>query len=192
MRYSLRSVKGANQGSTGWAALSHRPALPGSVLKPNATPPATECTTQKGDEFAQYQLILNASSGQMRSGLPRNAPGRHTAYGFGEYVCASADYRGVVGLAPCVEPVPSHQRWSFDPASQQLRVGGLAPAPPGQPADPRSDPRTHVASGLCLTRESHTISYLLDTVVTPAKGGGMAARSTSYNLTTGSRYCKRQ
>ena len=65
-------------------------------------------------------------------------------------------------------------------------MGGLAPAPPGQPADPRSD----VASGLCLTRESHTISYLLDTVVTPAKGGGMAARSTSYNITTGSRYCK--
>ena len=122
----------------------------------------------------------------MRSGIPIRSPGRHTAYGFGEYVCASADHRGIVGLAPCVEPVPSHQRWSFGPASQQLRVGGLAPAPPGQPADPRSD----VASGLCLTRESHTISYLLDTVVTPAKGGGMAARSTSYNITTGSRYCK--
>ena len=94
--------------------------------------------------------------------------------------------------APAYREVPSHQRWSFDPASQQLRVGGLAPAPPGQPADPRNDPRSDVASGLCLTRESHTISYLLDTVVTPAKGGGMAARSTSYNLTTGSRYCKRQ
>lgn len=142
------------------------------IISDGAAPSSVQCTTS-GDGFEQNQLVLNESSGQLKTAIPVNAPGRHTSYGFGEDVCMAADDRGLVELAPCVVPVPANQRWAYDSATRNLKVAGLGLSEPLQPRN-RQD-------GLCLTYAPHTVSYELDTV-------GVPPRSTSYNITSGSRY----
>lgn len=142
------------------------------ALADGAGPSSVKCTSS-GNGFQQYQLELNESSGQLKSGIPANAPGRHTSYGFGEDVCVAADEHGLVSLAPCVVPVPANQRWVYDSITRNLKVAGLGLS---------ETPHTHNSQdGLCLTFAPHTVSYELDTV-------GEPPRSTSYNITSGSRY----
>ena len=153
----------------------------GAVLAPGSKPPNPECTNATGFAFAQWQLILNTTSRQLKTGIPTDAPGRRLSYGFGAHSCASADHTGNVALAPCVEPVPPHQTWSYDPATLQLKVAGLGPTI--EALDHQSTMET-AAAGLCLTLAPHTVSYELDTT-TVAPGRTV---STSYNITSGSRY----
>lgn len=138
------------------------------VIAPGAGPSTVKCTTA-GDGFEQYQFILNASSGQLKSGIPANAPGRHTSYGFGADVCVSTDEDGIVALGPCVVPVPANQRWTYDSTTKQLKVAGLTAS------------ATRSGEDLCLTYAPHTVAFELDTVEDPP-------RSTSYNISAGSRY----
>ena len=203
-----------------WAGGSGTPSYPGpvlyncqkqlilgdSVLAPGSRPPSPECTNATGFAFGQWQLILNATTHQLKTGIPTEASGVRLSYGFGAYTCASADHTGNVALAPCVEPVPPHQAWSYDPATLHLKVAGLGPSPlTVAPArDHQSKEAAAVLSpptvalehqssieaptaGLCLTLAPHTVSYELDTKVVYSDGKA-ATVSTSYNLTTGSRY----
>jgi hypothetical protein len=157
--------------------------MSGGVLSPGARPPKPECTNQSGMAFAQWQLVLNASTGQLKTGIPFEAPGTRSSpgYGYGAFTCASADHIGNVALGICVEPVPPHQRWSYDPSTMHLTVAGLAPPPP----TPTAQTPTPTA-GLCLTYAPHTVSYELHTV--REKTPPYAVLSTSYNLTSNSRY----
>lgn len=162
----------------------------GAVLPPGSKPPNPECTNLSASAYGQWQLILNASSGQLKTGIPTDAPGRRLSYGFGAYSCASADHLGNVALAPCVQPVPPHQSWRYDPGTLHLQVGGLAPPPPTHPAAPGQQTiatatiaQTNEDEELCLTLAPHTVSYELETTQV-----GEQVRATSYNLTTGSRY----
>jgi hypothetical protein len=153
-------------------------------------PSPTACTAT--NKFEEYQFVLNTSTGQLKSGIPINAPGAHTAYGFGTYVCVSANDVGEVALKPCealaadvqkeaaaggsnttvnkggVMVAPPHQRWTYGTVTKQLMVAGLPPNSERMQANIQSPP-------LCLTYQPRTVSYQL-------------ADFVSYNLTANSRY----
>ena len=165
----------------------------GAVLSSGSRPPSPECTNATGMAFAQWQLILNATTRQLKTGIPTEAPGVRLSYGFGAYTCASVDHTGNVALAPCVEPVPPHQAWSYDPATLQLKIAGLGPPPTvalehQSSMEAAASQSTASAAGLCLTLAPHTVSYELDTTKVVCSDGKTATVSTSYNLTSGSRY----
>ena len=54
-------------------------------LSDGAAAPSPACAT--AEPFGQFQFVLTTTTGQLRSGIPANAPGPHTSYGYAEYVC---------------------------------------------------------------------------------------------------------